>query len=76
MKLTFLEDGVLDYPRDGNNHKITLAISNPIPAGAIGDNLTLPFDLELHRELEQHIENCQECDEKLCSLGEKLVTDL
>jgi hypothetical protein len=74
MKLSLLEDGVLDYKGNG----AVLATPNAVPAGAMGTGVSPASknSLKGKRKLEQHIETCLRCKNKLCDVGERLVNNL
>ena len=69
MKLSLLEDGVLDYKGDG----LTLAVPNAVAAGSIGAGVK-PAPIDLFREeFEEHIEECPQCSMgRLCDIGKLL----
>ena len=74
MKLSLLEDGVLDYKGDG----AVLATPNAVPAGAIGAGVTPApkHRLKDKSRFEQHIQDCPQCENKLCDVGRKLAHGL
>ena len=75
MKLTLLEDGVLDYKGDG----AVLATPNAVPVGALGariKNAAPEHRLKDKNRFEQHIQDCPACGDKLCDIGEKLARSL
>ena len=76
MKLTLLEDGVLDY----KGPAATLATPNAVPAGSIGVRVKpspkprVPSGKE---QFEDHIAECPQCSRNnLCSTGIILANDL
>lgn len=73
MKLTFLEDGVLDY----KGQKRTLATPEAIPNGALkpGPELApLGHHFSLLEKLKLHFRDCPQCSkDKLCTTGEQIV---
>lgn len=77
MKLTFLEDGVLDYKGRGR----TLATPEPVPDGAL-KHPELKFDSLKHQStllgrLKIHFKDCPQCSkDKLCTVGERIIKTL
>ena len=76
MKLTLLEDGVLDYKGDA----ATLATPNAVPSGSIGVRVKPspePKTPSSKEQFEDHIAECPQCaNNKLCSVGIILTNDL
>jgi hypothetical protein len=75
MKLTLLEDGVLDYKGDG----LTLATPNGLPTASLGAGIKPAPKGQKQRGLkglEKHIENCQQCSNALCDVGKGLAKNL
>lgn len=72
MKLTLLEDGVLDYKGSGQ----TLAVPNPIPSGALNLRRNPPKSKQNNR-LKNHINNCPVCSSgELCDFAERLIASI
>ena len=75
MKLSLLEDGVLDYK--GNAR--VLATPSADPAGALGAGVKqAPPKARLGHKarFEQHIQDCPSCIDTLCTVGEMLSKNL
>ena len=74
MKLSLLEDGVLDYK--GNAR--TLATPNADPAGTIGAGIKpAPMSrIGARARFEQHVKDCPQCGESICDVGQLLIQNL
>lgn len=75
MKLTLLEDGVLDYKGPGR----VLATPEGLPIAGLSSGVKpAPPRRELGKKekLKNHIESCPACSDTLCSVGEKLANSL
>ena len=74
MKRSLLEDGGLDYKGDGAG----LATPNAVPIGGLGAGVTPApkHRLEDKSKFEQHIQDCPQCENKLCDVGRKLAHGL
>lgn len=75
MKLSLLEDGVLDYK--GNAR--VLAIPNANPVGSLGAGVKpAPKDRNAtpRGRFEEHVNSCPQCKESLCDVGRILAKNL
>jgi len=70
MKLTILEDGVLDYKGRG----ATLAVPNAVPSGSMGAGVKHAPKARAKNTFEEHIKDCPSCSsDKLCDFGKNLA---
>ena len=74
MKLSLLEDGVLDYK--GNAR--VLATPSADPAGTMGAGVKpAPMSRTGSRErFEQHVQDCPQCGDTICDVGLLLTQNL
>lgn len=73
MKLSLLEDGVLDYKGDAAR----LAVPNAVPVGSIRTGVKpgpKPKKTTPLQKLKNHVKDCPQCSkDKMCEIGARIA---